>query len=687
MNTASTSTTLTERVYGLIAEKDWDGAIETLSGVLQQSGPSQAVLSLLGHCQYSAEAFTDAATSYQALCDLSDCAKSPEYQLLLAQCLQRSGAAEDAMKVLAALEEQDLIARDDLLLGHLMKLRAAVNAETGDIRQARAYLQSALGGDDPEAVVSAAALAYREGLFDEALAGYSEALEAGNHQLAYNQALCSYKLKDYGRAMETVVDAIGRAHETHPELLAEQQSPDAALASIADPSYLAVLQESRLVECFNLKASIEYDSGDKAAAAKSLGEHMPTMLEEDRDAITLHNEAIICDAGGGNLDAGCFKKLQYLMSDPQSSSYPPETFANILLLYLQNGYEDLAATLLAENTDLTYELLSEELFSFLDASLLAATSPDDALTQFDGLGKEIAKRIRKASKLVGDAENEGDDVALAAAHSQLDDAMRGYLPVLMAMAKIHWEKKDYEAVERVLRQSGDFCSDGKACATNLAHAYFMQGKHREASICYEPLVQGAIAGGGEGAILDIPPVVLANLCVSFILSDQNDKAEVVMSLVERAEEMAMSRNDHGDSSENGTKSTSSAGGNDDKPPLLHLSTINLVIGTLYCQKNNYDFGVAMVCKSLEPYEHRLSSDTWHYCKTCLLGLLDKLSKQMVSVSDETTSQVMDMLNAVAKFGTNLSSSIGEDKYSYVPSPNNTISAEARKLKLAFLRLA
>ena len=51
MNTASTSTTLTESVYGLIAEKDWDGAIETLSDVLQQSGPSQAVLSLLGHCQ------------------------------------------------------------------------------------------------------------------------------------------------------------------------------------------------------------------------------------------------------------------------------------------------------------------------------------------------------------------------------------------------------------------------------------------------------------------------------------------------------------------------------------------------------------------------------------------------------------------------------------------------------------
>ena len=326
---------------------------------------------------------------------------------------------------------------------------------------------------------------------------------------------------------------------------------------------------------------------------------------------------------------------------------------------------------------------------FLDASLLAATSPDDALDQFDGLGKEIAKRIRKASKLVSDAENEGDDVALAAAHSELDDAISGYQPVLMAMAKIHWEKKDYEI------GSAGFSGNRATSALTEKPALPISATPClcRASIARQRSATSRWSKGQSPVVAKaqswtLPPVVLANLCVSFILSDQNDKAEVVMSLVERAEEMAMSRNDHGDSSENGTKSasTSSSGGNDDKP-LLTLSIINLVIGTLYCQKNNYDFGIAMVCKSLEPYEQRLSPDTWHYCKTCLLALLDKASKQMVTVSDETTSQVMDMLNAVAKFGTNLSSSIGEDEYSYAPSSNNTISAEARKLKLAFLRLA
>ena len=30
----------------------------------------------------------------------------------------------------------------------------------------------------------------------------------------------------------------------------------------------------------------------------------------------------------------------------------------------------------------------------------------------------------------------------------------------------------------------------------------------------------------------------------------------------------------------------------------HLCIVNLVIGTLYCSKNNYDFGVGRIIKSL-----------------------------------------------------------------------------------------
>ena len=35
--------------------------------------------------------------------------------------------------------------------------------------------------------------------------------------------------------------------------------------------------------------------------------------------------------------------------------------------------------------------------------------------------------------------------------------------------------------------------------------------------------------------------------------------------------------------------------------VFHLCIVNLVIGTLYCAKGNYTFGVSRIIKSLEPY--------------------------------------------------------------------------------------
>ena len=34
----------------------------------------------------------------------------------------------------------------------------------------------------------------------------------------------------------------------------------------------------------------------------------------------------------------------------------------------------------------------------------------------------------------------------------------------------------------------------------------------------------------------------------------------------------------------------------------HGCIINLVIGTLYCEKGNFDFGISRICKSLQPYD-------------------------------------------------------------------------------------
>lgn len=49
---------------------------------------------------------------------------------------------------------------------------------------------------------------------------------------------------------------------------------------------------------------------------------------------------------------------------------------------------------------------------------------------------------------------------------------------------------------------------------------------------------------------------------------------------------------------------------DPTKPVFHLCIVNLVIGTLYCAKGNFEFGISRIVKSLEPYDKKLGTDTW-----------------------------------------------------------------------------
>ena len=57
--------------------------------------------------------------------------------------------------------------------------------------------------------------------------------------------------------------------------------------------------------------------------------------------------------------------------------------------------------------------------------------------------------------------------------------------------------------------------------------------------------------------------------------------------------------------------------------LYHLCIVNLVIGTLYCAKGNYEFGIGRIMKSLEPYQRKVCVHvcvcmcTWDSCGTAV----------------------------------------------------------------------
>lgn len=87
-------------------------------------------------------------------------------------------------------------------------------------------------------------------------------------------------------------------------------------------------------------------------AAREALTDMPPRSEYELDAVTLHNQALMNFEQ--NPTEG-FEKLQFLL---QQNPFPPETFANLLLLYCQHECYDLAADILAENAHLTYKYLT-----------------------------------------------------------------------------------------------------------------------------------------------------------------------------------------------------------------------------------------------------------------------------------------------------------------------------------------
>ena len=78
-------------------------------------------------------------------------------------------------------------------------------------------------------------------------------------------------------------------------------------------------------------------------------------------------------------------------------------------------------------------------------------------------------------------------------------------------------------VEKLLRQAAEFCSEHETWRMNVAHTFFMQeNKYKEAIRQYEPLVKRH-----QADLLGLQAMVVANLCVSYIMTSHNEEAEEV----------------------------------------------------------------------------------------------------------------------------------------------------------------
>lgn len=509
--------------------------------------------------------------------------------------------------------------------------------------------------DDPDTEINLGCLLYKEGRYAEACQKFQTAMNILGYQpdLSYNIALCFYSLKQYAPALKHIADIIERGIREHPELSVGMTTEGIEVRSVGNTK---VLHETALIEAFNLKAGIEHQLKNFDSAQEALTD-MPPRAEEELDPVTLHNQALM------NMEANPtqgFEKLQFLL---QQNPFPPETFGNLLLLYVKYQYFDLAADVLAENAHLTYKFLTPYMYDFLDAMITQQTSPEEAYRKLDDMATKQTETLRKLTKQVQEARQNHDDDTVKKAVNEYDEALERYIPVLMSQAKIYWDRDNYAQVEKIFRKSVEFCNEHEVWKLNVAHVLFMQeNKYKEAVGFYEPIVKKHYDN-----ILSVSAIVLANLCVSYIMTSANEEAEELMRKIEKEEEQVAY--------------------DDPDKKIYHLCIVNLVIGTLYCAKGNYEFGISRIMKSLEPYNKKLGTDTWFYAKRCFLSLLENLAKHMIMLRDSVIQDIIQFLEHCETYGKNVPAVVEQPLEEEKIHPGkNTVTFEARELKSLFLRL-
>lgn len=173
-------------------------------------------------------------------------------------------------------------------------------------------------------------------------------------------------------------------------------------------------------------------------------------------------------------------------------------------------------------------------------------------------------------------------------------------------------------------------------------------------------------------ILNVSAIVLANLCVSYIMTGQNEDAEELMRKIEKEEEEAL------------LGAVADAG---EQKKVFHLCIVNLVIGTLYCSKGNYEFGISRVIKSLDPFPKKLGTDTWFYAKRCFLAMLEAMARQVMVVRDGVLAECLAFLTSAEVHGRNVKAVVEAPLELETLHPGrNTVTYEARLLKALLLEL-
>eukprot|EP00924_Labyrinthula_sp_SR-Ha-C_P010894 snap_masked-scaffold_47-processed-gene-1.54-mRNA-1 protein AED:0.42 eAED:0.44 QI:0/-1/0/1/-1/1/1/0/768 len=555
----------------------------------------------------------------------------------------------------------------------------------------------------------------------------------------YNVALCEYKNKDYPAAQKNLLNVLSLSQRLYPGLMRKDEDESGIKVGNSQK-----LKNSLLIEVYNLLFAISYSRSTSTSCAnerekemyfkeaKRAMEEMPSRDESELDPVTLHNSALL--ALGSNFQGDfnkSIRKLCFLLENPPS---PPETEVNLAIIYCKFGYFNLAADLFAEKeaiqrnfsaSVIVSETGSEKRKKFLKGIILLNGENTTVEEGYQIVAELLSQSETNLRKYLNEIKalrsfSERDQLQQIVASDKLkvylksyEEEMDMFVPSLMQVAQAHWSQSSFEVVQGILQKAGEFCRENSSWRVNFAHSFFMkESSYRDCIKYYEEIVSevweksmlqreakegtsmmenfGFSAGSfnslneseiderkdearAQNGLLNITAIVLANLCVAYIMTSQNEKAEELMKKLELEEEEA--------------EKTGQS---------FHLCIVNLVIGTLYCSKGNFEFGISRIVKSLEPYEKKLGTDTWFYGKRGFLALIDSVGKQNIIIPSTTVIEVMKCLDKVENYGKKILSRMtldttANDKVTADQSQKDIaselyISEEARCMKKEMMNL-
>ncbi|EJK48842.1 hypothetical protein THAOC_32328, partial [Thalassiosira oceanica] len=207
------------------------------------------------------------------------------------------------------------------------------------------------------------------------------------------------------------------------------------------------------------------------------------------------------------------------------------------------------------------------------------------------------------------------------------------------------------------------CHGNNSWHLNSGHVNFALGGNaalNESIQHYEYLVEQH-----ANNLLEVSPVALANLCVAYVLTDRNDAAEAIIRRVEEEEQEDEEKYDM-------------------HTVTRHSCIINLVVGTLYAVKGNFEFGTDRVCKSLEPFDVNLNEETWFHAKRCFLAFASAISRCMYFENDIFMKDLIGFFRRVEARASDIKMSA--DNASVEDGDDDLIAREAEELRALFLAL-